>query len=224
MVGAVTLYSGPCDGLDDDDLARVTRFTDQAAGAVALALLLAERENKARNLAVALESRSPIEQAVGILMVRAQTNATGVFEILRLRSQHTNVKLRDVATELVAEQSYRGQARPGYDNLISHPCSPRSTLTERAYDRFSDSRSRCGTTVWRGLGRTVARRGRSRSGWRRTRRVARHHRSPRPCGCAPAGQAANSAPPAASIRAAAPARYTGMLDPGWAHRSTPRVR
>jgi GAF domain-containing protein len=103
VVGAVNLYSRRRHGLGEHDLDRAGRLADHAAGAVALALRLAERENETRNLAIALESRSVIDQAMGILMVRAHVHPERAFEILRKRSQDSNIKLRDVAAGVVAE-------------------------------------------------------------------------------------------------------------------------
>jgi hypothetical protein len=50
----------------------------------------------------ALESRDIIGQAKGILMARQHITADAAFELLVRASQRTNVKLRDVAAELVA--------------------------------------------------------------------------------------------------------------------------
>jgi GAF domain-containing protein len=103
VVGAVNLYSRRRHGLGEDDAGRARQFADQAAGAVALAVRLAERENKARNLAIALDSRSVIDRAIGILMAQAHVDADEAFAILRDRSQHSNIKIRDIAAKVIAE-------------------------------------------------------------------------------------------------------------------------
>lgn len=54
------------------------------------------------NLEKALETRDIIGQAKGILMARQRIDADAAFDVLRLASQRTNKKLRDVASELVA--------------------------------------------------------------------------------------------------------------------------
>jgi hypothetical protein len=105
VVGAVNLYSAHRHGLGDDDSERAGLFAHQAAGAVALAVLLAERENKNRNLVIALESRSVIDQAIGILMARKHVDAQDALKVLRKRSQHANIKLRQVASDVVAEHT-----------------------------------------------------------------------------------------------------------------------
>jgi GAF domain-containing protein len=107
-VGALNRYSRHTHGLDDADRARATRFAGQAAGAVALALRLAEREERERHLRTALVSRSTIDQAIGVLMARAHITATDAFDRLRQRSQQSNIKLRDVAAAVLAELTADG--------------------------------------------------------------------------------------------------------------------
>ena len=105
-VGALNLYSATAHGLTDDDRVRAHQLADQAAGAVALARRLQEREDDAQHLRAALVSRSTIDQAIGIMI--AQTGATPdrAFELLRTQSQHTNQKLRDLAAEVVARATH----------------------------------------------------------------------------------------------------------------------
>jgi GAF domain-containing protein len=106
-VGALNLYSRVAHGLTDDDRSRAAQLAAQAAGAVALALLLAEREERERHLETALRSRSVIDQAMGVLMGQARISADEAFEVLRRRSQSANVKLRDLAAALIAEATRR---------------------------------------------------------------------------------------------------------------------
>jgi hypothetical protein len=56
---------------------------------------------RAENLRAALSSREIIGQAEGILMERERITAVEAFDILRRASQHLNVKLREVAQNLV---------------------------------------------------------------------------------------------------------------------------
>lgn len=102
-VGALNLYARDANSLSGDDRARARGFASQAAGAVALGLRLAEREERNRHLEKALQSRSTIDQAIGILMVKAGIDASAALGVLKARSQHTNVKLRDVAQRVIVE-------------------------------------------------------------------------------------------------------------------------
>jgi AmiR/NasT family two-component response regulator len=57
-----------------------------------------------------LLSRAEIEQAKGIIMAATGASADEAFDQLRQQSQHENVKLRDIAHEVV-ERTRRGTAR-----------------------------------------------------------------------------------------------------------------
>lgn len=75
------------------------------AGESEVALTFAEAYYAGRRvteqLRAALATRSVIEQARGILMARGQLDAAQAFDELRQRSQRANVKLRDVARDVV---------------------------------------------------------------------------------------------------------------------------
>ena len=102
-VGALNLYSRTAHGLSDDDRTRATEFARHAAAAVALAAQRAENEQRLYHLEAALQSRSVIDQAMGVLMAQAHVTVDEAFGILRRRSQHSNIKLRDVAAAVVAD-------------------------------------------------------------------------------------------------------------------------
>ncbi|WP_409463661.1 ANTAR domain-containing protein [Amycolatopsis sp. GA6-003] len=54
-----------------------------------------------QQLREALESRAVLEQAKGVVMARQQVSPDEAFELLRQLSQHTNVKLRELAAQVV---------------------------------------------------------------------------------------------------------------------------
>ena len=60
-----------------------------------------DEERRTENLHAALATREVIGQAQGILIERERITADQAFEILRRASQHLNVKLREVAQNLV---------------------------------------------------------------------------------------------------------------------------
>ena len=82
-----------------------------AADHTSLALHLLERIN---NLGEALESRAVIAQAQGLLMERHGLSSGRAMSYLRRRSQEEQVKVRELATELVSEweRSIDGQGAP----------------------------------------------------------------------------------------------------------------
>jgi len=96
-IGALNLYTRAPGSLPDAHHDRASQFAAQAADAVALAVRLAELEDKTRHLETALRSRSTIDQAIGIVMAQTRLGAEHAFEVLRARSQTTDKKLRDIA-------------------------------------------------------------------------------------------------------------------------------
>nr|WP_245714163.1 PAS and ANTAR domain-containing protein [Nocardia vaccinii] len=63
----------------------------------------AERETVEQRLPEIVASRAVIEQAKGVLMCMYGINAAQAFKVLTWRSQETNVKLRALAEQLIAE-------------------------------------------------------------------------------------------------------------------------
>lgn len=65
--------------------------------------LMKSKEKESEQLRVALETRSTMSQAVGLLMAALRCDADTAFEKLVGFSQHRNVKVRDIAEEIVAD-------------------------------------------------------------------------------------------------------------------------
>jgi hypothetical protein len=93
--GALNLYSTGV-GAFDDATSVSALFTHQAGQAIAYAAEIG-------NLTQAVQSRTVIGQAIGILMERYSLNDERAFAFLQRLSSHRNVKLRQVAQELVDE-------------------------------------------------------------------------------------------------------------------------
>lgn len=86
-------------------------FAEAAAAVVANARALQQSRDLAQNLSQALEHRSVIEQAKGMLMALRHCDEDAAFDRLRIASQQTNTKLYEVARRLVSGMS-RDAARP----------------------------------------------------------------------------------------------------------------
>lgn len=93
-MGAINLYSTMPDAFDDQDLAVGSVFAAHAAVALAAAHREAHLENKA-------DSRDLIGMAKGIIMARQHVSQDEAFDILRRASQRMNVKLRELAAQVV---------------------------------------------------------------------------------------------------------------------------
>jgi len=93
-LGAINFYCGQIREFDRDDVATAQIFAQHAS----VALATAKREE---GLRLAIDARHLIGQAQGILMERFGLSADKAFAVLRRYSQDKNVKLRDLADEIV---------------------------------------------------------------------------------------------------------------------------
>lgn len=100
---------------------RAEVFAAQASTALTLALRFNDQREQARQLVEALHSRSVIDQALGILMVEQKCDARTAFDLLRRRSQSANVKLRDLAAEVVVRASGRPLSAPAPFEDLTDP-------------------------------------------------------------------------------------------------------
>ena len=111
-LGALNVYSSrPYAFSDESEDIRLL-----VASHAALALYAARA---ADNHALALDTRGTIGQAVGILRERYKLDADQAFAVLVRFSQHSNRKLRDIATDLILDIDNRSVSSldPGTDSL-----------------------------------------------------------------------------------------------------------
>jgi GAF domain-containing protein len=119
--GSLNLYSGSrnaFDAFEADFLLILCEYVSHGLSDFAAARGALEQN---RQLREAIASRAPIDQAKGILMAVHQISSDKAFEMLRTQSQHTNVKLREVATQFVATHANQ----PVFD-----PTDTRDVLTD----------------------------------------------------------------------------------------------
>jgi ANTAR domain/GAF domain len=113
VTGSLNLYLGR-DGADvPDRWARTQEFARLAAPPLWNAHCHGEAVRLAGNLQRALESRSVIDQAKGVLMERYKITADRAFDVLVRISNDTNTKVRDVAETLVGTGELRGSTGVG---------------------------------------------------------------------------------------------------------------
>lgn len=94
VIGALNLTSGTAGAFDHTDIAIASIFARHAANALAVSQQLT-------TLHAALQTRQAIGVAQGLLMQRYGLTLDQAFEVLRRYSQDRNIKLRDVARQLV---------------------------------------------------------------------------------------------------------------------------
>lgn len=99
--GALNLYARYPQAFGAVDRANGQIFATLSDVALAVAAAHEGEARRAANLQHAMVTREMIGQAVGILMERERISADQAFDILRRASQRLNVKLRDVAQDLV---------------------------------------------------------------------------------------------------------------------------
>ena len=99
--GALNVYSTRPDAFTDEDV-----HQGQVIAAMA-AVALARSINDVQ-LATALESRTVIGQAVGMLMERYGLDEGRAFDVLRRLSSQQNTKLRELAAQVVATRVLPG--------------------------------------------------------------------------------------------------------------------
>ena len=99
-LGGLNMYSTEHDDIDPE-------AADVAQLFAAHATLALDRANEITGLTQALESRTVIGQAMGILMERYQLDDRRAFAFLTRASSHGNIKLREVAQERVDQANHR---------------------------------------------------------------------------------------------------------------------
>jgi GAF domain-containing protein len=101
LIGVLSLYNTRPNAFSADDEAVAHILARHASVAVA-----STRDDE--TMAAAVDARKLVGQAMGILMERFDLDDTRAFEILKRYSQQNNIKLRDVAQELIDTRKLRG--------------------------------------------------------------------------------------------------------------------
>lgn len=102
-IGALNLYSRSVEPFPAESLGPAAAYATQIGYAIDYAKLYERAAITTAQLEEALKSRAVIDQAMGILMEREGVGSKQAFEMLRTASQHSNVKLREIARRIVDE-------------------------------------------------------------------------------------------------------------------------
>lgn len=103
-LGALNLYAEPVGAFGPQDVAIASNFARHAS--IALSTAFTEE-----GMALAIDARTFIGQAQGILMGRYGITAEQAFEYLRRRSQQEHIKLTDIAHEVIDDQDSKNAGR-----------------------------------------------------------------------------------------------------------------
>ncbi|WP_136520095.1 GAF and ANTAR domain-containing protein [Cellulomonas telluris] len=98
---SLNAYSDAPGVLDDASVARAQALAGELRHVLRYSLRLLELATTTADLRTALESRAVIDQAIGMVMAQNRCSAEEALALLRRASQGRNVKLRDLAHEMV---------------------------------------------------------------------------------------------------------------------------
>lgn len=94
---------------------RVDAFAEQASKGLRLVLKMARLRDTRDELKAAMESRTVIDLATGAIMARNKCSQRAAFKVLLRASNNRNIKLHDVASQVVATLSGNAGAVTHFD-------------------------------------------------------------------------------------------------------------
>jgi GAF domain-containing protein len=120
-VAAMNLYATRPAAFDGPQRERAEAFAAQCTNALAVTLRHASQAKVHQQLIEAMNSRSIIDQAIGILMAQQRCTASDAFDLLRQASQHRNRKLRDIAADIITKVTGEApQPPPNFKTATRH--------------------------------------------------------------------------------------------------------
>lgn len=105
ITGALNLYAPVPHAFGDAATRRAETFASSTSAALALAAQQASAATLTGQLREALATRAIIDQALGIIMGKKRCTSAQAFATLRAASQNRNVKLHDIARQIVTSIS-----------------------------------------------------------------------------------------------------------------------
>lgn len=97
----VAYFSRRPGAFSEERVARAERFAGGASTSLQLAIRLARLTDRAEHLAAAMESRTTIDLAAGVIMSQNRCSQDEAIRILRAASTARNMKLRDLARNVL---------------------------------------------------------------------------------------------------------------------------
>lgn len=112
-LGALNMYAHEVNAFDEATRQTVAAFTSLTTAGIAGALRGAQDVALTDHLRAALTTREVIDQAIGIIIGQQHCTPSEAFTILRKVSQTRNVRLHEIAADLVRNTVRRGRTQPG---------------------------------------------------------------------------------------------------------------
>lgn len=104
---ALNFFASTPDAFSPEGAALANAYAAQASKAMILAIRVASHLETADNLKAAMEKRTAIDIAVGIVMGQNRCSQEEAFSILSRASNNQNVKLRDLAEQVISSVSHK---------------------------------------------------------------------------------------------------------------------
>lgn len=98
---ALNVYAEQPGAFDDASVARAGELVADLRRVLEYSLRLVDLATTTADLRTALESRAVIDQAIGVVMAQNRCSAPEALAVLRRASQSRNVRLRDLAHDMV---------------------------------------------------------------------------------------------------------------------------
>ncbi|WP_049822660.1 GAF and ANTAR domain-containing protein [Arthrobacter sp. H41] len=108
-------YSTKPDAFSAKSIAVAEGFAREASKSLRLAIRIAKLSDNAANLHAAMESRTVIDLAVGIIMAQNRCSQKKAIAILRSASSAENLKLRDIAGRVVTSVDAESPPQTHFD-------------------------------------------------------------------------------------------------------------
>jgi GAF domain-containing protein len=101
VIGALNLYATDPEHFGTVETQQATAFANQAATALTIVLRHTQHADLEAQLRDAISNRTVIDHAMGIIMGQQHCTASEAFAVLRAASQHRNIRLHDIAADMI---------------------------------------------------------------------------------------------------------------------------
>ncbi|MFP5365758.1 MAG: ANTAR domain-containing protein [Actinomycetes bacterium] len=105
QAAALNFFASEPGVFSDAVIRKAEGFADLAGRSLRLALKIADARNLAEDLSAAMQNRTTIDLACGVIMAQNRCSQEEAMALLTKASSHRNQKLRDLAADVLARVS-----------------------------------------------------------------------------------------------------------------------